>query len=87
MPVADILEPIKKMLGLDENLFAVMKVWDKELGIDGVEVCGYKDGTIFAQTKYSAAINEIMLRKKEIINRLNQYLGSAKIKNIKVSVK
>ena len=87
MRVADILEPIKKMLGLDEDFFTIMKVWNKEIGIDSVELCGYKDGTIFAQTQYNAAINEILIRKKEIINKLNQYLGGAKIKNIKVSVK
>ena len=86
-PVADILEPIKKMLGLDEDFFAVMKVWDKEIGINGAEVCGYKDGTIFAQTQYNAVINEILIRKKEIINKLNQYIGSQKIKNIKVTIK
>lgn len=85
--VSEIMEAIKKDLGLDEDFFTISKIWDKEVGIESVEICGYKNGTIFAQTKYSVALNEIMIRKKEIIKRLNQYLGKSKIKNIKVTIK
>jgi len=85
--VSEILEPIKKELGLDEDFFTVAKVWDKELGIEGVEIAGFKSGTIFAQTASSAAVNDIMIRKKEILKKLNQYLGKTKLKNIKVSIK
>jgi hypothetical protein len=86
-PVSEILEPIKKMLGLDEDFFIITKVWEKELGIEGVEISGFKNGVIYAQTDASAAINEIMIRKKEILKKLNQYLGKTKLKNIKVSIK
>lgn len=85
--VSEIMETIKKELGLDENFFIVAKVWDRELGIDGVEISGYKNGIIYAVTDSSAAVNEIMIRKKEILNKLNQYIGDKKIKNIKVSIK
>ena len=85
--VSNIMEAIKKELGLDEDFFTVAKVWDREVGTDSVEICGYKQGTIFAQTEYSTAIHEVTIRKKEIIKRLNQYLGSSKIKDIKVKIK
>ncbi|MCL1972531.1 MAG: DUF721 domain-containing protein [Endomicrobia bacterium] len=86
-PVSDVLDPIKKMLGLDEDFFIVAKVWEKELGIEGVEISGFKSGTIHAQTDSSAALHEVTIRKKEIIKKLNQYIGSNKIKNIKVTIK
>lgn len=85
--VSEIMETVKKEIGLDENFFVIAKVWDKELGIEGVEICGYKDGVINAQTDSSAAVNEIMIRKKEILEKLNQYIGAKKLKNIKVTIK
>jgi hypothetical protein len=82
-----IMEAIKKELGLDEDFFIVAKVWEKELGIEGVEISGYKNGVIYALTDSSAAINEIMIRKKEILKKLNQYTGGGKLKNIIVKIK
>ena len=81
------MEGIKKELGLDEDFFTIAKVWGKEVGTESVEICGYKNGTIFARTEYSAALHEVSMRKKEIIKRLNQYLGKSKIKDIKLKIK
>lgn len=86
--VSEIMEAIKKELGLDEDFFIIAKVWEKELGIEGVQISGYKNGVIYAQTDSSAAINEIMIRKKEILKNLNQYIGGGKkLKNISVKIK
>ena len=87
IPVSDVLEIVKKQLGIDESFFVIFNVWDKEIGIEGAEVAGFKDGVIFVQTPYSAVQYDINLRKKDIIKRLNQYVGSNKIKNIKVEIK
>ncbi|MDR1941251.1 MAG: DUF721 domain-containing protein [Endomicrobium sp.] len=87
MPVNAVMETIKKQIGLDEDFFTVIKVWDKEIGAQNMELCGFKNGIIYAQTTFSASINDMLLRKKEIINKLNQYLGGKKIKNIKVEIK
>ncbi|AKL98485.1 DciA family protein [Endomicrobium proavitum] len=85
--VSGVMEALKKMLGLDSDFFTIAKVWDKEVNVDSAEISGFKDGVIYAQTPYSAAVHEINLRKKEIIRRLNQYIGTNKIKNIKVTIK
>lgn len=85
--VCEIMEAIKKELGLDEDFFTISKVWNREIGDESVEICGYKNGTIFAMTQYSAALHEITIRKKEIIKKLNQYLGGSKIKDIKLKIK
>ncbi|MDR2426516.1 MAG: DUF721 domain-containing protein [Endomicrobium sp.] len=85
--VSKIIGVIKKDLGLDEDFFVVAKVWEKELGIEGIEISGYKNGIIYAETSSTAAINEIMIRKKEILKKLNQYLSGKKLKNIKMKIK
>lgn len=85
--VSEIMEAIKKELGLDEDFFTIIKVWEKELGIEGVEISGYKNGVIYAQTDSSAAINEIMMRKKELLKKFNQYIGGNKLKNINIKIK
>jgi hypothetical protein len=83
-PVDQILNNIKKQLGLDADFVTLMKIWDKEVSM--AQICGYKNGTILAQTQSSAALAEINLRKREIIKRLNQYLGGRKIKDIKITI-
>lgn len=78
---------LRKQLGLDDVFFTLEKVWDREVGVGGVEIIGYKNGTIFTQTQSSVANYELTIRKKEIVEKLNQYIGNTKIKNIKVSIK
>lgn len=81
-----IINSLRKRLGLEEEFFTIEKVWQKEVGIEGVEIVGYKNGVILAKTQSSVASYELFLRKKEIIKRINQYIGSSKIKNITVKV-
>ncbi|MDR3275160.1 MAG: DUF721 domain-containing protein [Endomicrobium sp.] len=83
---AEIINLLKKQLGLNEDFFTIEKIWKKEVNINGVEISGYKNGTIFAQTQSSVASSELTIRKKDIIKKLNQYLGSPKIKNIKIKI-
>lgn len=85
--VSSVIETIKTELGIDDDFFIIAKVWEKETGAQNIELCGFKNGVIYAQTPYSAALNDITLRKKEIITRLNQYLIKKKIKNIKIEIK
>ncbi|MDR3330751.1 MAG: DciA family protein [Endomicrobium sp.] len=81
-----IIEMLRKQLGLDSELFTIEKIWDKEVGIDGIKIVGYKNGTIFTRTESSVACCELIIRKDGIIKRLNQYIGNIKIKNIKVKI-
>jgi hypothetical protein len=82
----DIINALRRKLGLEHEFFAITKVWAKEVGIDGIDITGYKNGTIFAKTQSSVAVYELNLRKKEIIIRLNQYVGQTLIKDIKVKI-
>jgi hypothetical protein len=83
---SEIIELLRKRFGLEEEFFTVERVWNKEVGIEGVEIIGYKNGTVFAKTQSSVAVSELNFRKKEIIKKINQYIGGAKVKNIKVKI-
>jgi hypothetical protein len=82
----EVINILKKRLGLDETFFIVEKIWGKEVGMEDINITGYKNGVIFTQTHSSVASYELTVRKNEIIKKLNQYFGSKKIKNIKVKI-
>jgi len=86
-PIGGVMEKVRKQLGIDIDFFVLAKAWRQEIGINDAELCGYKKGIILAQTQSPAAVHDINIRKKEIIKRLNQYLGDAKVKNIKTIIK
>ncbi|MDR2437315.1 MAG: DUF721 domain-containing protein [Endomicrobium sp.] len=82
----EIIELVRKKFGLEEEFFTIEHVWNKEVDIEGVAITGYRKGTIFAKTQSSVAVSELNFRKKGIINKINQYIGSAKVKNIKINI-
>jgi hypothetical protein len=82
----DIINSLKKEFGLESEIFTIAKVWEKEVGIDGIDITGYRNGTVFVKTQSSVASYELNLRKKEIIRKLNQYVGKVVVKNIKVKI-
>ena len=85
--VSSILKQISDDLGLNDTYYVIMSKWKQEVGNDKIELNGFKDGKIFASTKSAVYLNDFNLRKRQIINKLNQYLGRKVIKNIKCEIK
>jgi hypothetical protein len=85
--VSSLLPKIKKSIGLDDNYFIIISKWQQEVGNNKVILNGFKNGILFATTVSAIYLNDFNLRKRQIINRLNQYLGSKVIKNIKCEIK
>ena len=85
--VSSIIKQISDKLGLNDDYFIIMSKWQQELGNNKIELSGFKDGVIFASAKSAVYINDLNLRKRQIINKLNQYLGKKLIKNIKCEIK
>ncbi len=86
----DVLAGVMKQLGLDERTEAVMKIWDKELGplSRGVKLVGIKDGKLIAVAESNVHLQEAVLRRRELVKKLNQYLGGGKfIKGIRLTLK
>ena len=85
--VSSLLPKIKKTIGLDDNYFIIMSRWQQEVGNNKVILNGFKNGVLFATTISAVYLNDFNLRKRQIINRLNQYLGNKVVKNIKCEIK
>ncbi|MBO7431537.1 MAG: DUF721 domain-containing protein [Elusimicrobia bacterium] len=85
--VSSIIKKLSDKLGLNDDYFIIMSKWQQELGNDKVELNGFKDGIIFASAKSAVYLNDLNLRKRQIINKLNQYLGKKAVKNIKCEIK
>ncbi|MDR1052388.1 MAG: hypothetical protein LBL03_00630 [Endomicrobium sp.] len=78
---------LKKKYGLNDTFFVIMNVWEKETCCYNIDICGYKNGIIFAKTNSSVIKCEFVFCKKSIINKLNQYIGTNLIKDIYVYIK
>ena len=85
--VSSIIKQNYDKLGLNDDYFIIMYKWQKELVNNKIELSGFKDGVIFASAKSAVYVNDLNLRKRQIINKLNQYLGKKLIKNIKCEIK
>lgn len=85
--ISSVINQLKKQLGLDDNYYVLISVWEKEVGNDKVELNGFKDGTVFAKTESAVYLHDFNLRKRQLIKRLNQYFGKTVIKNIKCEIK
>ena len=85
--VSAVLKKISEQLGLNDDYFVIMSKWQQEVGNDKVVMNGFKNGIIFAATSSAVYLNDFNLRKRQIIDRLNQYLGKKLIKNIKCEIK
>jgi hypothetical protein len=87
---SEIIEVLKHQLGLNEDFITVLKVWEKELGpiASKVEIAGFKKGQIFVDVVSSVYMQELIIRKKELLKKLNQYFGGKKVvKDIKLQLK
>ncbi|MDR3111941.1 MAG: DUF721 domain-containing protein [Elusimicrobiota bacterium] len=83
---SDIMDVLKNKLGIDDTWFVLGNVWDKESGIEGLKISGYRKGVIYIETTSSPANSELAIHKKEIIKKVNQYFGEERIKNIKSEI-
>jgi ligand-binding sensor protein len=83
---AEVIEELKKLLGIDVDFVAMTKIWDTVINIHGSHISGYKNGMIYISALNSMTKSEITKDRDRIINLLNQYLGNDKIRKIKVMV-
>lgn len=86
----EIVNLIKKQLGLDEKIYTVIQVWDKEVGplSKFAELEAINKGQLIVEVSSSSVFQEMSLRRKELINKINQHFGKEKVvKGIKLRLK
>ncbi|MBN1823873.1 MAG: DUF721 domain-containing protein [Endomicrobiales bacterium] len=84
MPFAsssDIIDVLRKRLGINEDVASVLKIWDKELGplSKRVRLTAVKKNVFMAETDSSSHLQEMVLKKKGLITKINQYFGGRKV--------
>ena len=86
----DIIAVLRNRLGLNEKTYAVMQIWEKELGslAQYVELTAFKKGMLVVEVASSVHFNEMHLRRRELIQKINQHFGTEKVvKSIQLKLK
>jgi len=89
-PAHEIINGLRRQLGLDDITYAVMRAWDREAGalIQGAELIGIQKGKLIVAVSNSVYFQELTLRKRGLIKKINQYVGGARVViDIKVQFK
>jgi len=78
MALAAVQDEIKKVcrkLGLSQNLALLEQAWQSEMGNWGTMawITALDKGALVIEVKSSPALQEITLRRKELIRRLNKH--------------
>jgi len=85
-----VMSSLLKSAGIDRSVEQnkALLVWGDVVGksiANNTEVQEVKHGTLIIKVSTPVWRNEIAMQKKEILNRLNERLGSAVIKNIRLT--
>lgn len=75
---------------MTEDGYAILEIWKNEMQprFPYAELIGIKKSQIIIETSSSPGVQELTLRKREIINKINQYFGGRRvIRDIKVQIK
>lgn len=79
--ISSFLERFKKITIPDESIrLLVVKILNKEVNLEDVSV---KNGIIYIKTPDASLKSDIFLKKQQIIDEINKYLGKITIKDIR----
>jgi predicted nucleic acid-binding Zn ribbon protein len=87
-PIGPAIEELLGSLGIKQKLqeYDAVIYWEKVVGPQIAKMSTatqIKKGVLFVQVKTGTWRNELTLRKKEIIERLNSFVGIEAVKDIK----
>jgi len=79
----DIISIITKKYDLSSDNFVLFNIWEKELGklSKNIVLVGKKNKTLLVKINNPIYKQELILRKKEFINKINQYFGKNEFVN------
>ncbi len=86
----NIIDALRKSLGLDDETYVIIQIWEKELSplMNNAALVGVKKGTLIVEVASSVHFQELAMRKREVINKINQYFSNKKVvKELKIQIK
>lgn len=86
VPASEVVKKLLESYGLREENYALYDVWNKELGklSKKIKMVGIKGKIILVETEHPAYKQEIRIRKKEFIRKINDNFGSKMVEDIKI---
>ncbi|MFH0807176.1 MAG: DUF721 domain-containing protein [Elusimicrobiota bacterium] len=84
-PAREIVKKLLESYGIKEENYALYDIWNKELGklSKKIRMIGISGDTILVQTDHPAYKQEVRIRKKEFIKKINGHFGHEMVKEIK----
>ena len=87
IPAKFIVEDLLKKYGLTADTYAIFyKIWDKELGrlSKKIKLVGKRDRCLLVQVDNPVYMQELRVRKKEFVDKINGHFGKKVVDNIKI---
>ena len=85
----EIIEVIKKQIGLKEENYKIHRIWKEVSGkiARHTQVIKVEQEKIWVTVESPVYLQELFLRKKELVEKINKAIGEEKIKDIKATIK
>ena len=86
--IARDLKGLTKKLGLSPDLWLVERAWDQEIGglREDAPIAALDQGTLVIEVDSSTVMQEISLRRRELVRKVNQHLPVPFIRQIVVRI-
>jgi hypothetical protein len=80
---------LTRQLGLSHHLSLLERAWDMELGglAKMVRIVALDRGGLVVEADSAPAVQEISLRRKELIRRLNKHFAGDVVENLTVRIR
>lgn len=81
-------QQVTRKLGLTSELGMIDHAWSREIGRlkDHLQILAIDNGTLVLEARSHAAMQEMLLRRKELIRKMNNHFSSALLHNITVRI-
>ncbi len=87
-PIADGVHQLVRKLGLSDHLSMIDRAWEAEIGSLArfTKIIALDGDALVVEATSSPAMQEINLRRKELVRRLNRHFSMNVINNITVKI-
>ena len=85
IPIKKILDSTLHNLKIDSSRKDIYDIWDREMGrfAEHAQIVSVRDDFIIVNVDNSVFLQELVLRKKEILKKINLFLKKKPIKDMK----
>ncbi|MFH1283854.1 MAG: DciA family protein [bacterium] len=82
----ELVKTVLERSGINEINYAIFDIWEKEAGglVRVTEVVGLSKGILRVKVAMPACYQELLIRKKQLLTKINKHFGSAVLRDIKV---